>query len=467
MLKVNVPNVCQSEQCYVLEILLGEFLGLAFEVETYDGDVIEITRPASSDSSAKLTLDASFFHHAHQAWLKPESMPVLPLATWMPADDGINVNLVEPSVPVLYGQPHTSRYKGLVKNGEHLHLNLDIFGSAFFMLSRYEELITLDRDNHDRFPATASVAYKTGFLERPLVDEYLEILWQSLIQLWPELERKHHVSQTFVSCDVDQPYDCTVATLPKLIKTCMGDLIKRKSPMEMFKRLNRYLFNKLGVNRFDPNYTFDWYMDVCEQAGLKAAFYFIPTSKEPQNGCYEITDKKIIKLMQKIDARGHEIGVHGSYQTYLDKEKISQQKALVEASLKKADINQKIKGNRQHYLRWDSAVTPDYIDAAGFEYDTTGAYADHAGFRYGTSKEFSMWGWQNQKKIKLKQRPLIVMECSVISYMRLGYGEQTEALMMQLKQVSIDRGGSFALLWHNSHFYNNQDKTLFKKVVNA
>ncbi|MBD3727259.1 MAG: hypothetical protein IE936_09365, partial [Moraxella osloensis] len=93
MLTIKIPNLCLNEQRYALDILLGEFLGLAFKVETYDGDVIEITRPggagAGSDddapNAAKLTLDASFFYKAHEAWLKPESMPVLPLATWAPA----------------------------------------------------------------------------------------------------------------------------------------------------------------------------------------------------------------------------------------------------------------------------------------------------------------------------------------------------------------------------------------------
>ncbi|MDC0994014.1 polysaccharide deacetylase family protein, partial [bacterium] len=375
--------------------------------------------------------------------------------------------LVEPTIPVLYGQPHSSEYKGLVKNNDHIHLNLDIFGSAFFMLSRYEELITKERDNHNRFPAWASVAHKAGFLERPLVDEYLEILWQTLIQSWPDLERKSLKSQTFVSCDVDQPYDCTVKTLPRLLKTCAGDLFNRKCPFEMVKRINRYVFNKLGLYQFDRNYTFDWYMDVSEKADLKAAFYFIPSSKEPQNGCYEITDKRIIKLMQKIDARGHEIGVHGSYQTYQDKLKMARQKELVGKVLERAGIKQIIKGNRQHYLRWDSAFTADYLDAAGFEYDTTGSYADRPGFRYGTSKEFRMWGWQSQSKLKIKQRPLIVMECSVLddTYMGLGCGRDSELFMKNLALASQKYGGNFAILWHNSYFKHKGANELFEKVL--
>jgi hypothetical protein len=200
-------------------------------------------------------------------------MPNLSLKSWIPLDDGINANLVEPSIPILFGSP------GLVKNNNHIHLNLDIFGSAFFMLSRYEELISKKRDNHDRFPAKESISYKANFLNRPIIDEYTEILWACLFKLWPDLKRKHYKSEIFLSCDVDQPFDCSVETLPKLLKVCAGDLIKRKSLIEMLKRVNRYFFNKMGNYKFDRNYTFNFYMDLCDQIGLKAAFYFIPIIK--------------------------------------------------------------------------------------------------------------------------------------------------------------------------------------------
>lgn len=462
MFQIKIRNTFKNEQVYALDVLLSEFLGLNFEVETYDGDFIEITRSGNyggSSHSAKLTLDASFFYKANQNWLEHKFMPFLPLPTWTPGDDGIKANLVLPNIPILYGSP------GLVNNNNHIHLNLDIFGSAFFMLSRYEEVITKDRDEHGRFPAYLSHAYKNNYLNRPIIDEYVEILWACLSQLWPDLKRKHYQSKTFITCDVDQPYDCTVETFSKLIKVCAGDLIKRRSLTEMLKRINCYLFNKLGIYKFDRNYTFDFYMDICEQAGLKAAFYFLPSSKEPTNGCYEIKDKKIINLIKKIDARGHEIGIHGSYQTYQDKEKILQQKIIVEETLKKVGIKQKIRGNRQHYLRWDSAVTPDYLDAADFEYDTSGSYADHVGFRYGTCKKFSMWGWQNKKKLNLKQQPLIVMECSVTNHMGLEYTHDAFKVMQDLKQKCQLFRGTFALLWHNSELLNEKQINMFKEII--
>ena len=459
MLKIKIPKLCKNEQCYVLDILLSEFLGLDFKVEAYENDMIEITRESSFESFYKLTLDNSFISKSKQYWLKDKSLPNIPLQSWIPSDDGIRVNLVERSIPILFGTP------GFIKNDNHIHLNLDIFGSAFFMLTRYEELVIKDRDQHDRFPAKESISYKANFLERPIIDEYTEILWACLTKLWPDLKRKLYKSEISLSCDVDQPFDCSVETFPKLLKTCAGDLIKRKSLIEMIKRINRYFFNKMGYYKFDINYTFEFYLDLCDQIGLKASFYFIPSSKEPNNCRYNITDKKIINLIKKINARGHEIGIHGSYQTFQDPKKILKQKIFFEENMRKIGINQKIKGNRQHYLRWDSSVTPDYLDAAGFEYDTSGSYADYPGFRYGTSKAFSMWGWQSQKKLNLKQYPLVVMEVSIAHYMGLGYSEQALNLMLDLKKNCQILNGNFSLLWHNSELYKKNQVNIFKEIL--
>lgn len=458
MLKIKIPHIKQKEQLYVLDIILDEILGLKFEVEIGPNNFIEITRDVNSKKLSKLTLDSSFFK-SKDDWLKIKSLPILPLKIWNIKNDEINPCLTSNKLPILYGSPGAN-----IKNN-HIHLNLDIVGSIFFMLTRYEELVIKDRDNHDRFPSWASVSSKANFLNRPIVDEYIEIFWAYLNKLWPDLNRKNHKSETLLSCDIDQPFDCSVEKLPKLLKTCTGDLIKRKSLIEMIKRINRYFFNKMGNYKFDKFYTFDFYMDLCDQIGLKAGFYFIPSSKEPNNCCYKITDKKIINLIKKIDVRGHEIGIHSSYQTFQDLKKILKQKIFFEENMKKIGINQQIKGNRQHYLRWDSSVTPDYLDAAGFEYDTSGSYADHPGFRYGTSKAFSMWGWQSQKKLNLRQRPLIVMECSIAKYMGFGYSEEALKLMQDLKKNCQIVNGNFSLLWHNSELYEKNQVNIFKEIL--
>ena len=48
---------------------------------------------------------------------------------------------------------------------------VDLLMSLLLTLSRYEEVVSKTCDVHGRFPASASLAVKHGFLERPIVDE--------------------------------------------------------------------------------------------------------------------------------------------------------------------------------------------------------------------------------------------------------------------------------------------------------
>jgi len=421
MIKITIPNNNIRERKYILDIIFKEFLGLDFTLQT-GSQHYEIELP----NKKNLTIKDTFFNNYPKdlEYLKLENIP---------------------------------------KKIE----DLDIFAASFFMLTRWEEYVNKNRDSHNRFPATESLAYKQGFLDRPIVNEYLEDLKIMLLELDDSLVFKKYTSKTYVSCDVDQPFDCTVENIQNLIRVGVGDIIKRKSIKEFARRVRRYIFNKLENYKYDENYTFDWYMDVCEKAGAKAAFYFIPTSKEVQNGCYELKDKKIQNLIKYIDSRGHEIGVHGSYQTYQDKEKSNLQKNMLDDILSSLGISQKIVGNRQHYLRWDSSITPYVLEYAGFLYDTTGSYADRPGFRYGVCYEFSMFDILNRKKLAIKQRPLIVMECTIIDkvYMGLGYSEEALQTMKDLKQKCFKYGGNFSLLWHNSHFKTEDDKKMFEDIV--
>ncbi len=60
-------------------------------------------------------------------------------------------------------------------------------------------------DAHERFRLEETIAYKHDFLHRPIVNEYVEVLWLLMKQLWPALSRKKRKYKYLVSCDVDHP----------------------------------------------------------------------------------------------------------------------------------------------------------------------------------------------------------------------------------------------------------------------
>jgi len=80
---------------------------------------------------------------------------------------------------------------------------IDIFASSFFMLSRWEELVNPVRDVHERFPAEASLAFRCDFLHRAVVNEYVELLWNMLIHLGVQQERKARNFSLVLTHDVD------------------------------------------------------------------------------------------------------------------------------------------------------------------------------------------------------------------------------------------------------------------------
>ena len=73
----------------------------------------------------------------------------------------------------------------IVQHGTEHVIHYDILGLAYWMLARVEEIGRTDLDNHKRFPATSSHAYKHGYLGQPVVDEWLHVLGQAIQQQWP------------------------------------------------------------------------------------------------------------------------------------------------------------------------------------------------------------------------------------------------------------------------------------------
>ena len=69
--------------------------------------------------------------------------------------------------------------------------------------------------------------------------------------------------------------------------------------------------------------------------------------------------------------------------------------------------------------------------------------------------------------LRLRQRPLICMECSVISPLYLGLDSRSEALglMRQLQDNCHTIGGNFTLLWHNSQLLSLGERNLFERML--
>lgn len=347
-------------------------------------------------------------------------------------------------------------------------IGYDVLGLIYWMLSRQEEVGRRDLDQHNRFPAISSHAYTHGYLERPIVDEWLNVLGQVMRRLWPRIPLAEHRFSICVSHDVDGPSRYGFSSLKQLARTMLGDILKRRQfHLAMKAPLIRYQTkDKLHAN--DPANTFDWIMDVSERNGLTSAFYFICGRTDPSKDAqYDPEHLAIRDLMRRIHDRGHEIGLHPSYNTYHNPEAIRSEAARLKRICQEEGIEQNVWGGRMHYLRWSTPTTLYGWEHAGMTYDSSLCYADMPGFRCGTCFEYPAFDPVKGKALIVRIRPLVVMEYTILAphYLNLGAGEAALDKFMKLQSACRSVEGCFTLLWHNAGLHAQKERALYTNVL--
>ncbi|NVK44053.1 MAG: hypothetical protein HWE39_22650 [Oceanospirillaceae bacterium] len=358
--------------------------------------------------------------------------------------------------------------KLIVFNEEGASIHYDILGLAYWMLTRLEEVGSRELDAHQRFLSTSSHAFKHNYLERPIVDEWLNILSQVIQRVWPEIHLKQHEFSMRVSHDVDSPSLYAFKPWKTIIRMMVGHLIKRRDINAFFLALLVKLTTRKELVKSDPYNTFDWLMGVSEANNIKSAFYFISgRTDRDKDADYEIDHPIIRNLIVHIHRRGHEIGLHPSFNTYLHPNLIEQEYMRLKKVCSEVGVTQKIWGGRMHYLRWKHPITMRAWSCAGLNYDATLGYADRPGFRSGTCYEYQAFDPVEQKELNLRLRPLVVMESSVISdvYLGMGVTKNAENKMKLLKNRCRAVNGCFELLWHNSYFLESDLKSMYCRVL--
>lgn len=464
MIKIESPNTYEIERRYILSVMFGEFLGLDIQVQLSERQDTRIF--IDSDHRELLIADKLFATSPNQ-WLQPASLPKQPLPSWNLATTSLSVITVSPEIPVIYGNdPKTPDFFQCLEN--KIYLGLDIFGSAFFMITRYEEVVKQERDQHDRFPATASLAYQEKFLDRPIINEYLEIIWSCLKHLYPRLKRKPRQFQTYLSHDVDEPFQYAFTGIGRLMRQCGRDILKRRTPLKVAKNFTGWYQVKNGYIETDPYNTFDRIMDISEKHNLKSAFYFITDhSSQKMDGVYSLYHPLIRKLLQRIYQRGHEIGLHASYNTYQDTTQTKKEFEILKQVCLEENIIQSYWGGRQHYLRWQTSQTFQNLENAGLQYDSTLTFADRPGFRCGICYEFPAFNIKTRQMLNLKERPLIIMECTIIEkrYMNFGIHPNIISYILRYRDHCQLFKGSFTLLWHNNSLSPQNALSLYEHLI--
>jgi hypothetical protein len=463
-LLIEMPAGCESERIYITQVILKEFLGLNYKLQFMDS--LQFIRITSGDGR-ELTLQDIFFKRATNKWLGKDSMPELPLLKIRLSELPLSIISQYDDLPVLYGKPVVNGELPITISDSKIDCYVDVIGSCFFLLSRYEEAVSTERDQYDRFPYSASILSQEMLVSRPLVNEYVELLWSFLSRLWPALTRSPRSYRLMLTHDVDWPLSMPHLGIIGLCKKITAALLVYRSLGLAWRRAKGFTLAKLGYYDVDPFNTFGFIMDTAERYGVRSAFYFITDHTAGLiDGVYTMRDPWIRKLLRTIHDRGHEIGLHGSFNTYTDQNQTEREVGILRAICAEEHLVLGAIGGRQHYLRWSALNTWDIWDQLGLAYDSTLGFAEHVGFRAGTCYEYTVYSLSQRTALALKERPMIVMDSTLTgaAYMDLSLQSAMPIVLELIKTCRFYRG-DFTCLFHNSSLESEDQKRFFSDVV--
>lgn len=426
MININISSNFLPEKKYIIDVIFNEFLGLSYKINIKNVKNYEIVL----ENDNTIIIKDHFFNNLveKEQYLSSKNIPkTCKFIKKTP--------LIENNIPIIFGKDLLN-----VSNNK-ITCEIDIFASSFFMLTRWEEHVNIERDIHNRFPLKESFAYKNKFYDTPVVNEYVEILWNMLAYLDCKQERKKRKFNIILTHDVDYPLFST----RNIFKTVGVDLIVRKSFSNAYSSFRSIIKGRINSSS-DLFNTFGYLMELSEKYNLKSHFFFMSAKKSKYDYGYSLKNRFIKNLFVEIKKRGHIIGFHPGYDTYNNYKKWKE-----ELDLLSKFTSQKIVCGRQHFLRFDPFSTWQIWEDNNMEWESSLGYPEKEGFRCGTCFEYSVFNIHKRKKLILKEKPLIAMDGGINYGGKNVSGEIIERAL-KIKNTIKKFNGDFILLWHNSSF---------------
>jgi Family of unknown function (DUF7033) len=335
----------------------------------------------------------------------------------------------------------------LARSSERVECTVDLLLVVLLILSRWEESVATEHDNHGRFASQQSMAFKHGFLERPVVDEYGLALEQVLTFLNPGWRPVARTLRAKLSHDADH------VGIPFQPKNVLRHVV-RGSAGNVWREIWGWLpecepADLRAVREI---------VDVTRGHKLDSAVYWMASPPSLRDSGYDPKHRKIRRVIDGLREQGVESGVQPGYSTFRSPERLRREINTLREVLGDGPL-----GGRQHYLRW-CLDTWIHWEMCGLAYDSTLCYADHLGFRAGTCIPYQPWLLSLNRAADLLEVPLLVMDRTLLGYMRL-----TEQTSVDAVQRCIARcravGGVFTMVWHNNTLLESKYRSLYMKLL--
>ena len=300
------------------------------------------------------------------------------------------------------------------QDADHV-LPFDLFSAVFYLISRYEEYVPFVPDRHHRYPATESILFKAGLLERPIIDEWLFALSKLLRDKGLSIHRKSFAFLPTYDIDIAWSFK------HKGLKRTMGGYLRdiAKNNLESLKERTAVLQAK----KKDPYFSFDVTDRLHRDNELEPLYFILAAAQNTAWDKHILPSNKHMSALIQSLAQQYKIGIHPSYhanaQPHLFRE---EQKTLSTISGQQMDIS------RQHYIKVEWPKTYRALLEMDIRQDYSMGYSTHLGFRAGTSRSFFWYDLLAEAPTQLHIFPFCFMDTTAHYEMGLSVEEAFEKL---------------------------------------
>lgn len=329
---------------------------------------------------------------------------------------------------------------------DNFELNYDLFWNAFVFLSRYEEYLNeKNGKNIYSYSLNHPRVDKSSF-DIPIVNILFNELEEFLIKNFPNLEFTD-VKKPIVDLSHDVDYINKTIQL-RLKQTAFNSFNTIKSITKPKIFLNN-LTKTLKFAFSNPSYWCFNYWEKLEKKYNKTSTFYIYVKNGSKSfkswlidPSYDIkTNTKFQNKLKELHKDGFQIGLHGSFNSAKDFDKLKEEKEILEEIL-----GIKITKTRQHWLNYSEAITPKSHEKL-FEFDSTLAWNDKIGFRSGCASLYNLYDFENEKAYDYQEIPQIIMDSNVYDYADDEKIFQKAKNMIQ-KAKEVSKTTYMSISWH-------------------
>lgn len=325
-------------------------------------------------------------------------------------------------------------------------LSFDVFVNTFFLLSGWQEWISEDYDEHERFKYANSLQNKFNFVEVPVVTIYFDILFHEIRKQGIPIEERKFSSSLIFTHDIDQLRSGWLEDIQFEIKN-----FSIKSLFEIPKALIIKLF---GLK--DSYYiAFEKMIEIEKKKDIEAISFFM-TKKSKNDADHDLNKKKYLKLFEAYK-KVNKVGLHPGYFTHNSREEFSKQLYKLK-ELSEGEINHV----RQHFLKYDVKVTPLIHEQLEITHDYSLGYAEMYGFRNAIATPFYLYNYKEGRSYRVLQIPLFFMEGTLTKYIGVKKHRNIKKVISLSRRIVNDFNVNFSVLFHNTAFSEKRYKGFTK-----